>query len=259
MNKNNPLLGYLFVLYSAGCLVLALWLSSLNTGTQESPVKTQLGPLPDFSKILDTKARKLAFFNYLRPAIKQQNLHYLSLREQLKSINTRLAAEKEITKSQKKLIDKLGQRYRVNQELTAVQRVNELLLRVDVIPESMVLAQAAMESGWGSSRFAREANNLFGQWCFTQGCGLVPSRRSSGKTHEVKKFSSVDAAIADYFRNINSHPAYKKVRKIRSNARLSKQNLSGYEMVAGLDKYSTKGQVYIDELRAMIRGNKLDN
>lgn len=257
MKQNNPLLGYLFVTYAAGCLVLALWLSSLNS--QAIVSKPKLGPLPDFSSIQDTKTKKLAFFNYLRPAIEQQNEHYLILRENISSIKIHLDSGKRISNADKKLITQLGKRYRVNDELPLAQQVDALLRRVDIIPESMVLAQAAMESGWGSSRFAREANNLFGQWCFTQGCGLVPSRRTSGKKHEVKLFSSVDAAIADYFRNINSHPAYKKVRQIRADERLAKQDISGYKMVAGLDKYSIKGQVYIDELRSMIRGNKLES
>lgn len=256
MKQNNAFLGYLFIIYAAGCLALALWLSSLNS--QAMPSKPQLGPLPDFSTIQDTKTRKLAFFNYLRPAIEQQNEHYLSLRQKINVIKITLDSGKSASSADKKLINRLGKRYRVNDELSFSQQVDALLRRVDIIPESMVLAQAAMESGWGNSRFAREANNLFGQWCFTQGCGLVPSRRTSGKKHEVKLFSSVDAAIADYFRNINSHPAYKKVRQIRADERLTKQDISGYKMVAGLDKYSIKGQVYIDELRAMIRGNKLE-
>lgn len=258
MNNKSVLLGYLFIIYASGCLALALWLSSLTPKTH-SPTKPQLAPLPNFSLIQDIKTRKQAFFNYLRPAIKQQNEHYLTLRKKISSIKANLDADKSISKSEINLIASLVKRYRVNDELPLNKQVDTLFRRVDIIPESMVLAQAAMESGWGSSRFAREANNLFGQWCFTQGCGLVPSRRTSGKKHEVKLFSSVDAAIADYFRNINSHPAYKKVRQIRADERLSKQVISGYKMVTGLDKYSIKGQVYIDELRAMIRGNKLES
>lgn len=256
MKQNNAALGYLFIVYAAGCLALALWLSSLNSQTM--PSKPQLGPLPDFSSIQDTKTRKLAFFNYLRPAIAQINTDYLALREKVTGIHSNLETGKAITSNQKKLVERLGKRYRVNDELSFKQQVEALLRRVDIIPESMVLAQAAMESGWGNSRFAREANNIFGQWCYKKGCGLVPSRRNSGKKHEVKKFNTVDAAIADYYRNINSHPAYKKVRQIRADERLAKHPASGYKMVAGLDKYSIKGQVYIDELKAMIRGNKLE-
>lgn len=258
MNNKNALLGYLFVIYATACLALTFWLISLSPSSQMPPQQLQLGPLPDFSQIQQTKARKLAFFNYLRPAIEQQNEHYLALRQQLQNIKATLDADSKLSRSQSKLMVKLAKRYRVGDELSQKQKVDALLRRVDALPESMVLAQAAIESGWGSSRFAREANNLFGQWCYKKGCGLVPKRRSTGKTHEVKKFNTIDDAISDYYRNINSHPAYKQVRQIRSDERQAKESLSGYNMVAGLNKYSIKGQVYIDELRAMIRGNKLE-
>ena len=122
----------------------------------------------------------------------------------------------------------------------------------------MALAQAALESGWGTSRFAREANNLFGQWCFDEGCGMVPDRRIAGAQHEVRSFETVDAAIAAYFRNINSHPVYAPLRDIRQSARKRGGGLSGLDMAAGLTRYSERGEAYIDEVRQVIRVNDLE-
>ena len=122
----------------------------------------------------------------------------------------------------------------------------------------MVLAQAAIESAWGTSRFARQANNLFGQWCFAPGCGIVPLHRPSDATYEVEKFPSVGAAVEAYYLNLNTHAAYRALRTIRRESRLQGKTLSGALMVAGLEKYSGRGIHYVEELRSMIRTNQLE-
>lgn len=257
---NNSALGYLFVVYAFSCVIISTGLSNYQHSTQpDVPEKfAQIKPLPLFADIANTQERKLAFFSYLRPAIAEQNKLYRQQRQQLLHIQARAKQDFQLSADQHQFLNNLSTRYRVSTELSLAEQLSELLIRIDVIPDAMVLAQAAMESGWGSSRFAREANNLFGQWCFTAGCGLVPSRRPAGATHEVARFDSVDDAIAAYYRNINSHPAYKMVRQIRMDEREKGEQPSGYAMVAGLDKYSAKGQDYIDELRAMIRSNHLE-
>jgi Bax protein len=121
----------------------------------------------------------------------------------------------------------------------------------------MALAQAANESAWGTSRFAKQGNNLFGQWCFTAGCGLIPQHRSEGKSHEVAKFSSPQASVTSYIHNLNSHSAYQEFRQIRASQRQQFNRLSGQQCVEGLLKYSSRGEEYIQELQAMIRVNKL--
>ncbi|MCH2098860.1 MAG: glucosaminidase domain-containing protein, partial [Pseudomonadales bacterium] len=138
-----------------------------------------------------------------------------------------------------------------------MERLDELLACVDVIPPSLVLAQAATESAWGTSRFARKANNLFGEWCFTAGCGLVPNHRSQGATHEVERFATVSASIDSYFHNLNSHPAYAELRAIRARAREAAATISGADLAAGLMLYSERGEDYVDELRQIIRVNDL--
>jgi len=121
-----------------------------------------------------------------------------------------------------------------------------------------VLAQGALESAWGSSRFARQANNLFGQWCFVPGCGIVPLQRSEGATHEVKAFASVGEAVEAYFYNINANGAYTTLRDIRQEDRAHQRPLTGARMAGGLELYSGRGMSYVHELRNMIRSNKLE-
>ncbi len=126
-----------------------------------------------------------------------------------------------------------------------------------LVPASMALAQAAIESAWGRSRFAAEGNNYFGQWCFSAGCGIVPSRRPQGASHEVQVFDSLDEAVASYLRNINTHPAYTTVREARVEIRQREQPLDSLKLVEGLEKYSARGEDYIHELQQMIRYNNL--
>lgn len=132
-----------------------------------------------------------------------------------------------------------------------------LLQRVDVVPVSLVVAQAANESAWGKSRFAREGNNLFGIWCYTEGCGIVPKQRKDEAKHEVKRYDNFKDSVVDYIRNINRHRAYQKLREIRAAERAAGRELSGYRLSAGLAKYSEIGEEYIKRIRAIIDGRKL--
>ena len=132
-----------------------------------------------------------------------------------------------------------------------------LLKRVDVIPPSLVLAQAANESAWGTSRFAKSGFNYFGQWCFKKGCGIVPGKRDAGKEHEVAAFSSPRKSVGSYIRNLNSHPAYQSLRSIRIQLRSENKAITGIALAGGLSEYSARGSEYVEELRSIIRYNKL--
>ncbi|MBB3169647.1 glucosaminidase domain-containing protein [Simiduia aestuariiviva] len=240
------------------------YLSRLHLVGKDGALKRELNntydyrSLPDFGAITDIPARKKAFFDYLRPAVQYQNQLIRERRLILKGIEISLVNERPLTKAQRRYMALVRERYKVEEDASDREAVDTLMRRMDTIPVSMVLAQAAMESAWGQSRFAREANNLFGQWCFSVGCGVVPHSRPEGETYEVAKFDSVEAAIAAYFQNINAFHRYSSIREIRERARANNQPLRGYDMVAGLEAYSTRGQAYIDELRKMIRYNKLE-
>lgn len=132
---------------------------------------------------------------------------------------------------------------------------NALLERVDEVPLRLVLAQSANESSWGNSRFAREGYNFFGQWCFTKGCGIVPSRRTPGLTHEVAKFASVNESVAAYLKNINTGRVYAGLRRIPADKRRAGEQPTAHDLAGGLVKYSERGDAYVKEIRAMIRVN----
>jgi len=214
--------------------------------------------LPDFGAIDQTAERKRAFFEYLAPAVEFQNRVVEERRVILEAVEIKLDFGMPLSAPESSFLASMRERYRVPEEMTDVEAVALLDRRMDIIPASMVLSQAAMESAWGTSRFARDANNLFGQWCFTEGCGLVPRRRDASAAHEVAKFDRVDMAVRSYFRNINTHPSYGELRDIRQEARAEGREPSGVELVGGLGSYSARGDAYIEELRRMIRGNDLE-
>ena len=122
---------------------------------------------------------------------------------------------------------------------------------------TIALAQAAKESAWGISRFDRLGNNYFGQWCFVAGCGLVPEARNTGASHEVAAFKSVRESVRRYMNNINTHPAYADLRNRRASLRSEGNDISGLALAPALIRYSERGQEYVSELQAMIRGNEL--
>ena len=132
-----------------------------------------------------------------------------------------------------------------------------LLARVDVVPASLALAQAAIESGWGTSRFASEGNALFGQWTWSDNA-IVPERvRTELGNYGIKAFRTPFESISAYMHNLNTHQAYAELRKLRARARKENQAVSGTALAAGLMKYSERGEAYVKELRALIRVNQL--
>ncbi|BFM09054.1 glucosaminidase domain-containing protein [Halioxenophilus aromaticivorans] len=220
----------------------------------ERPAAPKPGPAPDFASIEDVSEKKQAFVDYLLPLIRYHNDLLRWQRGQLQQIQNRREKGQKLSSEQQSLLEQLQQTFES-------QEVSDLLAKVDTIPASLVLAQAATESGWGSSRFAREGNNYFGQWCYQVGCGIKPAQRATGKSHEVKRFNSVTSSVRAYFNNLNTNPAYQQLRQLRQQTRDSGQRLTGVLMAAGLAKYSEKGDDYIDYLRSMINSNgwgKLD-
>lgn len=205
--------------------------------------------LPDFAAYTDVKAKKRAFFSFLEPLISQANHAVLLERQQI--LNWQDNAQENPQE-----LARLLKKYRVSAS-DKTQQLNELAEKVQTIPPSLVMAQAANESAWGTSRFSRLGNNLFGQWCFTQGCGIVPSSRNSGASHEVAKFSSPAESVASYIRNLNSHPSYEPLRRLRTQELQQQGYSSGNTLAAGLLKYSERGEEYVKEIRAMIRHNQL--
>lgn len=215
--------------------------------------------IPDFTKYTDVKQKKKAFFDFLRPMVKEENDKLMVMREKLLSIYASFKADGRISAQEKAWLEKNAEKFRAGKfDINNKADRDRLLGHVDIVPEALFLAQAANESAWGTSRFARTANNLFGQWCFTKGCGIVPSQRGSGETHEVQKFVTINDAVASYVRNLNSHPAYLKLRTERTALRIQGKTPTGHALAIGLEKYSARGVEYVKEIRSMISYNKLE-
>jgi Bax protein len=268
MNKNASqwLLGFLLVAFPLATLVLVLTLASLPASyfsIDSESASDELSSntlLPDFSAIEQTPERKAQFLEMLRPLIEEKNAKLQKSRTRLLKIKTEWDSTQTLTGVNARNLEKLRDKYHVTYETYPedAKAIDILLLRVDIIPPAMVLAQAAVESGWGTSRFAEEAHNLFGHWCYTPGCGIVPSKRPAGAKHEVKKFNNVEESLTAYFNNINTHNAYRPWRQLRAQVRGTPEQFTGRTMVAELGKYSGRGSVYIQELRTLIRSNNLE-
>ncbi|MEG3767862.1 glucosaminidase domain-containing protein [Alteromonas sp. 14N.309.X.WAT.G.H12] len=212
-------------------------------------------PVPDFAAISDINEKKKAFFAYLKPEVEKQNEYLLSLRHYIQTLQRNLSLGKTLTDDEQEKLAWLVKEYKVSDSEVS-QQIKALLKKVDILPVELVLAQAANESAWGTSRFAKEGYNFFGLWCFSQGCGFVPSRRTVGLEHEVARFSNLSEATYTYMRNLNRHDAYKELRNIRSTLRVNQLPVTGVALAEGLMNYSERGIAYVEELQAMIRYNK---
>ena len=125
------------------------------------------------------------------------------------------------------------------------------------MPVSLTPSQAAIESAWGSSRFAVEGNNLFGQWCYQTGCGILPFRHGDGQSNKVAHFSDVRAEEASYMRNINCHLAHAESRASRAELRSAGVIITGHDTAKHLLRYSERGQDHVSGTQSMIRVNQL--
>ena len=201
---------------------------------------------------------KKDFVKTLLPLISYQNQNILLERSKLEELRASLIDHNTLPNTDLKFLNKISQKYRIKTaDKHKYDLVNELLNRVDIIPNSIVLAQAANESGWGSSRFAREFNALFGEYTYDYSDGVVPLLREEGEKHLVKTFTSVDKSVQSYFNNLNSHYAYEDFRKVREMMR-EKNNFSNIKLlVEELDSYAADIN-YITTINAIIDANKLD-
>lgn len=214
-----------------------------------------LNKLPDFSNISNVKEKKEAFFNTLYPIIKEENLHILTIRNTVKLLQS--ISNQQLSTQQQKWLSDLATSYKVDTNLNDEQFFNYLLKKIDFIPPSLALTQAAIESGWGTSRFSKQGNNLFGQWCFSKGCGMVPLSRDLGKAHEVAQFSTVNLAVRAYIKNLNTNASYSILRQTRALLRAEGKEVTGQLLAKTLNKYSEEGEVYVSKLSKFIDYNKL--
>tara|TARA_B100000579_G_scaffold197286_1_gene161233 strand:+ start:1615 stop:2616 length:1002 start_codon:yes stop_codon:yes gene_type:complete len=202
--------------------------------------------------------QKKDFVKTLLPLISYENQNILLERSRLENIKVFLNENNTLSKVDLKFLLKISKKYKVKiSDKHKYDLVNELLEHVDIIPNSIVLAQAANESGWGTSRFAREFNALFGEYTYNYSDGVVPLLRDDGEKHLVKAFDSFDKSIQSYFNNLNTHFAYKDFREVRKIMR-KKNNFSNISLlVEELDTYAADTN-YIKTINSIIDDNKFD-
>ena len=223
--------------------------SRINSSKSEKVVS--LSPEPNWKK--DYSPKKIEFIETLLPLITFQNQQIVIERKKLFKMADYLEDMKTLKKDDILYLNNLAKKYKINtKNKHKIDLVNELLHSVDIIPNSIVLAQAANESGWGTSRFAKEYNALFGQYTYDENNGVVPFDRDEGKKHLIKYFPSIDKSVESYFYNINSHYAYSKFRDIRSQ--MNKKDIDIKLLTEKLDVYA-EDKFYVDTINKIIDSN----
>ena len=207
-----------------------------------------IGLLPnEIKNIGNTKKRKNMFIKIVLPLIVKENNKIRIDRKRLFTILNKNSN----TDIEKKWLEKKYKQYGVRKN-----DLSTLKVRMDEIPVSLAIAQAAKETGWGTSRFALKGNALFGQWTWS-GEGLKPKNADEGKDHKVMKFHSLHLSVRAYLRNLNTHSTYRNLRKARTELRNQNKALDSIILSKHLDKYAETGSQYIDVLQKIIKQNNL--
>jgi len=213
----------------------------------------------DFNKLdfSQYSKRKEEFIKTVLPLILYENQKILLERKKLQELKNLLITKNTLDNVDLKYLAKIAKNYKIkSKNKHKLDLVNELLISVDIIPNSIVLSQAANESGWGTSRFAKEYNALFGEYTYNFSEGVIPLKRDKDAKHLVKSFSSIDKSIQSYFNNINTHHAYQDFREVRQIMR-NKNNFSKIDiLVSRLDTYAAD-EKYIDTIKSIIKSNNL--
>ncbi|MDC1296546.1 glucosaminidase domain-containing protein [Alphaproteobacteria bacterium] len=201
--------------------------------------------------------KKSNFIKILLPLIAFENQKILLERKKLNKIKNILKLEKTLSNDDIDYLLTISKKYNIkNKKIHKIDVVNKLLLNVDIIPNSIVLAQAANESGWGTSRFAKEYNALFGQYTYDKNKGIIPFERAEGKKHLIKNFSSINKSVESYFKNINSHYAYEEFRKIRQEIKNQDLKYNIKKLTYSLRVYA-EDKSYVNTLNSIIDSNNL--
>lgn len=204
-------------------------------------------------------AKKQVFFRALAPLVLHSNELIMGDRSRLEGI--RKAGSAAVSPDDARWVAWLAAEYGVTVPAdgpASPSVLNELWIRVDIIPTSLALSQAAEESGWGTSRFAAQGNALFGQWTWGN-AGMKPEQqRAQLGDYGLAAFETPLKSVMAYMLNLNSHPSYSDLRNLRAAARAKSAAPRGWDLAAGLSKYSERGEAYVTSLRSLMTVNKLD-
>ena len=221
-------------------------LSEVRKSKKVKPIRLSLLP-NEIKQIESSKKRKSLFIQIILPLILEENNLILLDRKKLFSILNK-------NKNSKKEINWLNRKFRQYGVLN--KDIPTLKVRMDIVPVSLAIAQAAKETGWGTSRFALEGNALFGQWTWS-GDGIKPAGADSDTKHKVMKFRVLKASVRAYQRNLNTHSSYKNFRQLRAQLRDDSASLDSLLLADQLDNYAETGKEYTKILKQIINQNSL--
>ena len=204
----------------------------------------------DFLNIKSVNKRKKLFINTLLPIIFVENRKILEDRKRILDWWNQSGGEVVSREFWPNWLFELSEKYNYTES-----SIGRLLIRVDIVPLSLALSQAAIESGWGSSRYMNEGNAIFGQYTYDSKNGIKPRERANGKKFFVKRFSTLSESVRSYLKNINTHSAYEDFRQERRKLRMNGESLSGNLLANYLKNYSERNQAYVDDLKLLIETN----
>ena len=221
-------------------------LKGIRAGGKVKPI--YLTKLPkDLNTLGNTKQKRELFIKIILPLILDENLKITEDREKLFKI---------LSKNFNTVGERVWLKRRFKQYKIEDGDLAKLKMRMDIIPVSIAIAQAANESGWGTSRFALEGNALFGQWTWSKK-GISPKKKDKNKTHKVLQFQVLKASVKAYKNNLNTHNAYKEFREARAQLRQDNKEIIGTELTKYLERYASIGEKYVLILDDIIRKNSL--
>jgi Bax protein len=207
----------------------------------------------DFFKITSSALKKQEFIKRMIPLIKQANEDVLAERKIVEDFFTEFKKGKKLEDIDETIVEQmrnLAAKYYVK----SITNEKTFKSRVAPVPLSLAITQAAIETGWGSSRFFKEAKNAFGEWTYSKTGGLVPSSREEGKTHRVKAFKTVQDSVNSYVLNLNRHSAYSDFRNLRV---ILGEEFNGIVATSKMTNYSQTREKYVELLRNVMVSNKL--
>ena len=216
-----------------------------------------LSSLPsDFDQLQDVKLKKKLFYLIVLPIIHESNRLILEDREMVINIEKKFLRA-DLNENEVNETVRIAVKYKLDYSTIDLKLFRDLKQRINIIPVSLALAQAIVESGWGQSRFALEGNALYGQWTTNEQKGIIPEDRDEDKTHAVRKFENLKQSVQAYMHNINTHRAYYSFRVVRRIAERVQYTDPISAKVKFLAAYAEIGQEYVDKLELIIESNKL--
>ena len=221
-------------------------LKGIRSGALVKPI--YLSKLPkDLKKLKSTQKKKDTFIKIIMPLILDENNKILENRKKL----FKILGKQNNSRGERVWLKRRFEDYEIKNE-----DVTELKIRMDIVPVSIAIAQAAKESGWGTSRFALEGNAMFGQWTWGKK-GISPLKKEKNQDHKILKFPILRSSVKAYKNNLNTHNGYKEFREKRADLRRKNKKISGVVLVQYLYNYAATGSEYTKILKKIIEQNQL--